>query len=148
MNDRVTILLDRELDGTMSDLERAELDRKILLCPEARRDRASWRKVIGAIKVEQPPRKLPLDRMAAEITKQASERAAIIPFKRMRRVVLAATVAAAGFALVALVRPPEPVKVARPQPVAAISIAKRGPVELTIEREDREEEVAPITIRF
>jgi hypothetical protein len=66
----------------------------------------------------------------------------------MRQVVLAATMVAAGFALVTLVRPPERVKVARPQPVAAISIATRGPVELTIEREDREEEVAPITIRF
>jgi anti-sigma factor RsiW len=143
MKDRVTILLDRELDGSLSDLERAELERKILLCPDARRDRASWKKVIGELKAQQPVKKLQLDRMASEIAKQASQRPVAIPFKRMSHAVVAATLMAAGFALVAL-RPPEPVVVQ--QPVAAI--ASTGPVEMTIDREDREEEVHPITIRF
>ena len=146
MNDRVTMLLSRELDGTLSELERSELDRKILLCPDARRDRAGWKKVIGAIKQDAPPKKLQLDRMAAEITKQAKERAPLIPMERMRRVVLATAVLAAAFALFTIRPPREPVVKPSPEPVVVAT--EPAPVELSINPEVREEEVAVVTIRF
>jgi hypothetical protein len=146
MNDRVTMLLARELDGTLSDLERAELDRKILSFPEARRDRAGWKKVIGAIKQDAPPKKLQLDRMAAEITKQARERAPLIPMERMRRALLATAVLAAAFALFTI-RPPR-APVVKPAPEPVVVAAEPAPVELSINPEVREEEVAVVTIRF
>ncbi len=146
MSDRVTLLMSRELDGTMSDLERAELDRKILLRPEARRDRASWKKVISALKEEQPKKLLPMEKMAAQIVAEANQRPAPLPLNRMRRTVLAATLIAAGYGLIALVKPPETVKVSQPAPVAIAS--ESAPVELTVDAVD-DDEVAPITtIRF
>jgi hypothetical protein len=146
MNDRVTLLLARELDGSLSDLERAELERKILLCPDARRDRAGWKKVIGALKQDGPTRKLPLARMAAEIAKQAHERAPILPFEKVRRVVLATAVLAAGLALFSI-RPPRE-RAVEPAPKPAVAASDPAPVELSIDPEVREEEVAVVTIRF
>ena len=143
MNERVSILLARELDGSLSDLERRELERAILLCPNERRDRAGWKKVIGALEQGAPPRRLPIERMAAEIAKEAHARAPLIPLPRARRFVLATTLAAAALALFAL-RPPE--EVTKPKPAAEVS--ETAPVELSIEPESREEEVAVVTIRF
>ena len=149
MKDRVSLLLSRELDGNLSDIERAELDRKILLVPQARRDRASWKKVIGTLKIEPPKQRLPLERMAAQIAAEASTRPQPLSLDRARSVVLAATLAAAGFALMVLMPVSPPVaKPPRPQPTVAVVETEDAPVELTID-EDVEEEVATITtIRF
>ncbi len=150
MRNRVTILMSNELDGTLSDLERAELERKILLCPEARRDRAGWQRLIGTLKAEAvEQRRLPMERMAAEIVAQAAGRAPLIPFERMRRVVLTATLAAAGLAVTVLARAPEP----RPppaEPVAKIEVDDpAAPVELGLDQDGSDDDVAPITtIRF
>ena len=147
MNDRVTLLLARELDGKLSDLERSELDQKILLCPDARRDRAGWKKVIGAMKQDAPPRKLPIERMAAHIAKEAHARAPLIPFERVRRAVLATALIAAALALFTL-RPPPPVPTAKVVAKPAVVAEEPAPVELSLEPEAREEEVAVVTIRF
>lgn len=54
MSDRKHQLLDRELDGELSEVERAELDRLTRLDPPSRRDRQAWRRVEGAIKAAYP----------------------------------------------------------------------------------------------
>ena len=41
---RLETLLQKELDGTLSPIERDELERTILLSPTYRKERAAWRR--------------------------------------------------------------------------------------------------------
>jgi anti-sigma factor RsiW len=132
-------LVSLELDGSLTAIERAELERRALRDPETRRERATWARVIGLIASAGHPRRLHIEALAARIIRGVEQRA--LPLVRLRQAVLAASLAAAGFAALAV--EPAPARPDAPKVAALTS----SPVEVSLdEREDGADQ--PVVIRF
>lgn len=141
---RLEILHAKELDGDLTDLERVELDRRVLLSPGLRRERAGWARIFAVLAHSGGRRRLRVEAMARIIVQEVDLRDAVAR-SRPRRAAFAATLLAACSALFALTGlPPEPP--AHPTRVAQLST---GPVQLELGLDPPDEEdVAPVTIRF
>lgn len=139
-DERLSILLKRELDGVLTPVESEELERLSLFCPEARGERRAWRRVERGLKnaLDQDT-ELDLEALNARIT--SARAAPVLPPPPVQR--WSPALAGAGLLLVAAVvwthvHPRSPVH----RPV----VVERAPVELDLD--DRDAPAGLVTIRL
>jgi anti-sigma factor RsiW len=143
MSSKLERLLVRELDGELTDVERAELERGAYTAPDLRHERAGWSAVTSAMRERSAPRVNAL-KMASAVVRELPER-----HRRARpRRLLFAAAAALAFAALSQVGPAKDRRPARAPIAEASHAAQMAPVVIHVDHASFVEDAEPVPVEI
>jgi hypothetical protein len=144
-NKRLVQLLEKELDGALSSVERDELERLIRLEPARRREREVWRRVAAGIAEPVVAPRIETARMTARVLNERSRALRVRSFRPFRALLAASTLAAIAMVFFASRHVPVHVDVQKP----AVARIVKPPVDVFVDESFAEDDrSALVEIRF